>query len=83
MLYPKIGIRPVIDGRWGGVRESLEKPIYKEKLRLRSYGVPKKEDIVFVEMMRYIMCWRATHRFVPIRTSYSAVRNCRLKRHTP
>ncbi|MEG1010277.1 MAG: L-fucose isomerase [Ruthenibacterium sp.] len=25
MLYPKIGIRPAIDGRWGGVRESLEK----------------------------------------------------------
>ncbi|MEG0910824.1 MAG: L-fucose isomerase, partial [Ruthenibacterium sp.] len=25
MLYPKIGIRPTIDGRWGGVRESLEK----------------------------------------------------------
>lgn len=25
MLYPRIGIRPVIDGRWGGVRESLEK----------------------------------------------------------
>ena len=24
MEYPKIGIRPVIDGRWGGVRESLE-----------------------------------------------------------
>lgn len=24
MLYPKVGIRPVIDGRWGGVRESLE-----------------------------------------------------------
>lgn len=24
MLYPKIGIRPVIDGRWGGIRESLE-----------------------------------------------------------
>ncbi|MBR2286964.1 MAG: L-fucose isomerase [Clostridia bacterium] len=24
MLYPIIGIRPVIDGRWGGVRESLE-----------------------------------------------------------
>ena len=22
--YPKIGIRPVIDGRQGGVRESLE-----------------------------------------------------------
>jgi L-fucose/D-arabinose isomerase len=25
MNYPKIGIRPIIDGRWGGVRESLEK----------------------------------------------------------
>ena len=24
MNYPKIGIRPIIDGRWGGVRESLE-----------------------------------------------------------
>ena len=23
-VYPKIGIRPAIDGRWGGVRESLE-----------------------------------------------------------
>jgi L-fucose isomerase len=23
-MHPKIGIRPVIDGRWGGVRESLE-----------------------------------------------------------
>ncbi|MDD6308336.1 MAG: L-fucose isomerase [Clostridia bacterium] len=24
MMYPKIGIRPTIDGRWGGVREGLE-----------------------------------------------------------
>lgn len=24
MKYPKIGIRPTIDGRWGGVREALE-----------------------------------------------------------
>ena len=24
MLYPKIGIRPTIDGRWRGIRESLE-----------------------------------------------------------
>jgi L-fucose isomerase len=23
-VYPKIGIRPTVDGRWGGVRESLE-----------------------------------------------------------
>ncbi|MEG0339483.1 MAG: L-fucose isomerase, partial [Oscillospiraceae bacterium] len=25
MNYPKIGIRPTIDGRWGGIREGLEK----------------------------------------------------------
>ncbi len=24
MVYPKIGIRPIIDGRWGGIREGLE-----------------------------------------------------------
>ena len=24
MSHPTIGIRPVIDGRWGGVREGLE-----------------------------------------------------------
>ena len=24
MCYPRIGIRPTIDGRWGGIRESLE-----------------------------------------------------------
>ncbi|MBN1155320.1 L-fucose isomerase [candidate division KSB1 bacterium] len=23
-IYPKVGLRPTIDGRWGGVRESLE-----------------------------------------------------------
>lgn len=34
------------------IRESLEKPIYKEKLRLRSYGVPKEDDDVFVEIKK-------------------------------
>ncbi|MEO7044728.1 MAG: hypothetical protein ABI091_05425, partial [Ferruginibacter sp.] len=28
-LYPKIGIRPIIDGRLGGVRESLEETTMK------------------------------------------------------
>ncbi len=27
MLYPRIGIRPTIDGRWGGIREGLEEQI--------------------------------------------------------
>ncbi len=35
------------------IRNSIEKPIYKEKLRLRSYGVPESEDSkVFVELKK-------------------------------
>ncbi|MCL2531441.1 MAG: L-fucose isomerase [Oscillospiraceae bacterium] len=30
MTHPTIGIRPVIDGRWGGVRESLEAQTMKQ-----------------------------------------------------
>lgn len=34
------------------IRSSLEKPIYKEKLRLRSYGTPTEGDMVFVELKK-------------------------------
>ena len=34
------------------VRASNEKPPFKEKLRLRSYGIPKREDTVFLEIKR-------------------------------
>ena len=34
------------------IRTSLEKPVYKEKLRLRSYGVPKEDSKVFVEIKK-------------------------------
>ncbi|GAB6179692.1 polyphosphate polymerase domain-containing protein [Desulfotomaculum defluvii] len=34
------------------IRASIEKPVYKEKIRLRSYGVPKKEDTVFIELKK-------------------------------
>ena len=34
------------------IRESLEKPVYKEKLRLRSYGVPDPGSEVFVELKK-------------------------------
>ena len=34
------------------IRQSLEKPVYKEKLRLRSYGVPKEDSKVFVEIKK-------------------------------
>lgn len=34
------------------IRASLEKPVYKEKLRMRSYGVPGDGDPVFVELKK-------------------------------
>ena len=34
------------------IRHSIEKPIYKEKLRLRSYGIPTKESDVFLEIKK-------------------------------
>ena len=34
------------------IRESLEKPVYKEKLRLRGYGSAGPEDTVFVELKK-------------------------------
>lgn len=34
------------------IRNSIEKPIYKEKLRLRSYGIPEPEDTVFLELKK-------------------------------
>jgi SPX domain protein involved in polyphosphate accumulation len=34
------------------VRSSLEKPVYKEKLRLRSYGTPAANDRVFIELKK-------------------------------
>lgn len=34
------------------IRSSIEKPVYKEKLRLRSYGVPRKEDNTFIEIKK-------------------------------
>lgn len=34
------------------IRASIEKPVYKEKLRVRSYGVPKENGKVFVELKK-------------------------------
>ncbi|MBR1810657.1 MAG: polyphosphate polymerase domain-containing protein [Clostridia bacterium] len=34
------------------IRASVEEPIYKEKLRLRSYGVPKDDTTVFLELKK-------------------------------
>lgn len=34
------------------IRRSIEKPIYKEKLRVRSYGTPGSEDKIFFELKK-------------------------------
>ncbi len=34
------------------IRSSLSKPIYKEKLRLRAYGIPDKSSYVFLEIKK-------------------------------
>lgn len=37
---------------WQIIRRCIEKPAYKEKLRVRSYGVPSEDDRVFVELKK-------------------------------
>lgn len=34
------------------IRTSIEKPVYKEKIRLRSYCIPSEEDKVFLELKK-------------------------------
>ena len=34
------------------IRRSLEKPVYKEKLRVRSYGEARGDSTVFVELKK-------------------------------
>ena len=53
-LYPRYSISNIYYDTEGYdlIRASLEKPVYKEKLRLRSYGVPGWCDPVFVEIKK-------------------------------
>ena len=37
---------------WRLIRASLEKPVYKEKLRVRSYGVPAPDGMVLAELKK-------------------------------
>jgi len=34
------------------IRSSIEKPLYKEKIRLRGYGVPQQNDMVYLEVKK-------------------------------
>ena len=37
---------------WELIRQSIQKPVYKEKLRVRSYGIPGNEDKAFIEIKK-------------------------------
>jgi len=37
---------------WDVVRRSIEKPVYKEKMRLRCYGLPEPESKLFLELKK-------------------------------
>ena len=37
---------------WELIRRSIQKPVYKEKLRVRSYGVPADDDKAFIEIKK-------------------------------
>ncbi len=36
------------------IRTSLQKPRYKEKLRIRAYGVPRGDDMIYVEIKKKV-----------------------------
>lgn len=40
------------DDRYSLIRHSISRPVYKEKLRLRSYKVPAADDNIFVELKK-------------------------------
>ncbi|MBQ4436055.1 MAG: polyphosphate polymerase domain-containing protein [Clostridia bacterium] len=52
--YPRYAISNIYydTERFDLIRTSLEKPVYKEKLRLRSYGIPGSLDPAFLEIKK-------------------------------
>ena len=56
------------------IRNSIEKPIYKEKLRLRSYGTPILTDKVFLEIKKkYKGIVNKRRTILPLEQAYSFI----------
>lgn len=58
------------------IRRSLQKPLYKEKLRLRSYGYPEGDSRVFVEIKK--KCRRVVYKRrieLPLHEAAELIRN--------
>lgn len=61
-------------------RRSIEKPVYKEKLRLRSYGVPRIMDTVFLELKKKYKGVVYKRRVeLPLKEAYESIRDKRFK----
>lgn len=52
--YPRSTVCSIYYDGWDYhlIRHSIDRPVYKEKLRLRSYGVPGENDPVFLELKK-------------------------------
>ena len=60
------------DDAWNQViRTSVERPIYKEKLRLRSYGVPQDGSTVFLELKKKYRASLVITEYAPGTYSYT------------
>lgn len=58
------------------IRASIEKPVYKEKLRLRSYGTPDMNDNVFVEIKKkYNGIVNKRRTSMTLKTAYNYINN--------
>lgn len=58
------------------IRKSIEKPVYKEKLRLRSYGTPGLDDNVFLEVKKkYKGIVNKRRTTMPLYDAYSFIEN--------
>lgn len=58
------------------IRKSIEKPVYKEKIRLRSYGIPNENDKVFLEIKKKFEGVVTKRRIaIPLNSVYSYLEN--------
>lgn len=58
------------------IKQSIEKPIYKEKIRLRSYGIPTLDSEVFLEIKKkYQKVVNKRRITLPLREAYQYIRN--------
>ena len=52
MMPDEYGYTSISNINFDLIRKSIDKPIYKEKFRLRSYGIPTLDDSVYLEIKK-------------------------------